>query len=104
MVMWLRLGGALLITMAVAAALEYFGVSALVGGRSVDEVQHDAETRLRELFWMMIFAAVMATAVLAALRRCGGRARRALAPALHARRRACSILPAARGGHMARGG
>jgi hypothetical protein len=78
--MWLRLGGALLITILVIAALEYFGVSALLGGRSADEVQHDAHARVRELFWLGIFAIVMATALLAAARRWAGHLRRALAP------------------------
>jgi hypothetical protein len=80
MVMWLRLGGALLITIVVIAALEYFGVSALLGGRSADEVQHDAQARVRELFWLGIFAIVMATSLLAAVRRWGGRLRRAVFP------------------------
>jgi hypothetical protein len=81
MVMWLRLGGALLVTLLVMAALDYFGVSALMSGRSAQEVQHDAQARLRELFWLGIFAIVMATAVLAALRRWAGHGRRTLAPA-----------------------
>ncbi|CAN7604490.1 hypothetical protein LJR225_004574 [Phenylobacterium sp. LjRoot225] len=67
--MWLRLGGALLITFLVLACLEYFGVSAMLGGRAADDVQHDVESRLRELFWLAIFALVMTMSVVAALRR-----------------------------------
>ena len=78
MVMWLRLGGALLITLAVIAALEYFGVSSLLGGRSADEVQHDAQARARELFWLVIFGLVMAMSVVAAIRRWTGQLRHAL--------------------------
>jgi hypothetical protein len=78
MVMWLRLGGALLITIAVLACLEYFGVSSLLGGRSADEVQHDAEARAREFFWFMIFGVVMFMSVVAALRRWSGQLRHAL--------------------------
>ena len=33
MIMWLRLGGALLVTLAVIACLEYFGVGSLLSGR-----------------------------------------------------------------------
>jgi hypothetical protein len=77
MVMWLRLGGALLITIAVLAALEYFGVSSLLGGRS-GEVQHDAEARAREVFWFVIFGVVMFMSVVAALRRWSGQMRHAL--------------------------
>jgi len=42
MVMWLRLAGALLVTLAAIGALEYFGVGRLLGGRSADEVQEAA--------------------------------------------------------------
>jgi hypothetical protein len=88
MIMWLRLGGALLITILVMAALEYFGVSSLLGGRSADEVhQPEAQARLRELFWFGIFAVVMTMSVVAALRRWSGQLRHALlvAPALKRR-------------------
>ena len=78
MIMWLRLGGALLITVAVIACLEYFGVSSLLGGRSADEVQHDAQSRARELFWFAIFAVVMTMSVVAALRRWADQLRHAL--------------------------
>jgi purine-cytosine permease-like protein len=69
MAMWLRLGGALLITLLVLACLEYFGFSTLLGGRAADDVQHDAQSRLRELFWLAIFAVVMTMSVVAAVRR-----------------------------------
>ena len=69
MVMWLRLGGALLITVAVIALLEYVGVGSLLSGRSADEVQHDAQSRARELFWFLIFGVVMFMSVVAAVRR-----------------------------------
>ena len=85
--MWLRIGGALLVTVAMVACLEYFGVSQLLGGRSADEVQHDAQSRARELFWFMIFAVVMATALLAAVRRWTRHLRRAVAPSPQLRRR-----------------
>jgi purine-cytosine permease-like protein len=69
MAMWVRLGGALLITLLVLACLEYFGVSAMLGGRAADDVQHDVESRLRELFWLAIFSVVMVMSVVAAVRR-----------------------------------
>lgn len=87
MAMWLRIGGVLLVTMAVVACLEYFGVSSLLGGRSAEQVQSGAQGRTRELFWFMIFAVVMATSVLAAGRRWAGHLRRALAPAPSLKRR-----------------
>jgi hypothetical protein len=77
--MWLRLAGALLVTLAAIGALEYFGVSRLLGGRSPDEVQEAAHGRTRELFWLMIFFVVMATSLLAAARRWAGQLRRAVA-------------------------
>jgi hypothetical protein len=76
MVMWLRLGGALLVTLAVMACLEYSGVGSLLSGRSADEVQHDAQNRARELFWLMIFGVVMTMSVVAAVRRWTGQLRR----------------------------
>jgi hypothetical protein len=76
--MWLRLVGALLVTLTAIGALEYFGVSRLLGGRSPDEVQEAAHGRTRELFWLMIFFVVMATSLLAAARRWAGQLRRAV--------------------------
>ena len=87
MTMWLRIGGALLITLAVMACLEYFGISSLLSGRSADQVQHDAESRTRELFWFMIVALVMATSLLAAVRRWTGHLRRATAASPQLKRR-----------------
>jgi hypothetical protein len=78
MSMWLRLGGALLITLLVMAALEYFGVSSILGGRVGDDAQHDLESRLRELFWFGVFAFVMTMSVVAAVRRWSGHLRRAM--------------------------
>jgi hypothetical protein len=76
--MWLRLAGALLVTLAAIGVLEYFGVSRLLGGRSPDEVQEAAHGRTRELFWLAIFFVVMATSLLAAARRSVGRLRQAV--------------------------
>jgi hypothetical protein len=76
--MWLRLVGALVVTLAAIGALEYFGVSRLIGGRSPDEVQEAAHGRTREIFWLMIFFVVMATSLLAAARRWAGQLRRAV--------------------------
>ena len=87
MVMWLRLGGALLITVVVLACLEYFGVSSLLGGRSADEMQHDAQARARELFWLAIFAVVMTMSGVAALRRWTEQMRHAVFVAPQLRRR-----------------
>ena len=83
MIMWLRVGGALALTWAALAALDYLGVTALVGGRSGDEaVRHGASPIWsRDLFWFAIFAVVMATALLAAARRGAGNLRRAFAKA-----------------------
>jgi hypothetical protein len=87
MVMWLRLGAALLVTLAVLACLEYFGMSPLLGGRSADDVQHDAQSRVRELFWFAIFGVVMIMSVVAALRRWGSQLRYALFVAPQLKRR-----------------
>jgi len=79
MAMWFRLAGALLITLLVLACLEYFGVSGVLSGRSADDMQHDAQIRLRELFWLAIFAVVMTMSVVAAVRRWTGQLRGAIA-------------------------
>jgi len=79
MTMWLRLGGALLITLLVMAALEYFGVSSILGGRSADEAQHDLDGRLGQTFWFAMFGFVMFMSLVAAVRRWCGHLRRALA-------------------------
>jgi hypothetical protein len=75
--MWLRLAGALLVTLAAIGALEYFGVSRLLGGRTPDEAP-SAAGRTRELFWLLIFFVVMATSLLAAARRWSDQLRRAV--------------------------
>lgn len=74
--MWLRLAGALLVTLAAIGALEYFGVSRMLGARPTDEAPA-AAPRLGELFWLMIFFVVMGTSLLAAARRWAGHLRRA---------------------------
>jgi hypothetical protein len=78
--MWLRLAGALLVTLAAIGALEYFGVSRLLGGRAPDEAPSAAYGPNRELFWLLIFFVVMATSLLAAARRWAGQLKRALTP------------------------
>jgi len=80
MIMWVRVAGALALTWAALGCLDYFGVTALLGGRSGDDaVHHEAQqTWARDLFWLAIFAAVMLTALLAAARRGAGRLKRAL--------------------------
>ena len=75
MIMWLRLAGALAVTLTAIGALEYFGVGSLLGGRSADDAPA-AAGRSRELFWSMIFVVVMATSLLAAARRWAGHFRR----------------------------
>jgi hypothetical protein len=77
--MWLRLAGALLVTLAAIGALEYFGVSRLLGGRAPDDAPSAAYGPSRELFWLVIFVVVRATSLLAAARRWAGQLRRALA-------------------------
>ncbi|MBS0360364.1 MAG: hypothetical protein JSR98_03205 [Proteobacteria bacterium] len=77
--MWLRLAGALLVTLAAIGALEYFGVSRMLGGRSPDEARAAAYAPAREIFWVMIFFVVMATSLLAAARRWAGHLKRAVA-------------------------
>jgi hypothetical protein len=76
--MWLRLAGALLVTLTAIGALEYFGVSRILGGRAPDEAP-SAAGRTGELFWLVIFFVVMATSLLAAARRWAGHLRRAVA-------------------------
>ncbi|MFI4966638.1 MAG: hypothetical protein ACHP9T_14870 [Caulobacterales bacterium] len=84
--MWLRLAGALLVTLVAIGGFEYFGISRLLGGRSPDEVQEAAHGRTREFFWLMIFFVVMATSLLAAARRWADSLRRAAASRSQARR------------------
>ncbi len=84
--MWLRLAGALLVTLAAIGALEYFGVSRILGGRTPDEAPAAANGKLGEFFWLMMFFVVMGTSLLAAARRWAGHLRRAAVP--QARRRA----------------
>jgi hypothetical protein len=76
--MWLRLAGALLVTLAAIGALEYFGVSRILGGRAPDDAP--AQGRLGEFFWLMMFFVVMGTSLLAAARRWAGHLRRAATP------------------------
>ncbi len=77
--MWLRLAGALLVTLAAIGALEYFGVSRILGGRAPDDTPAAAHGRLGEFFWLMMFFVVMGTSLLAAARRWAGHLRRAAA-------------------------
>lgn len=81
MLMWTRVIGALALTWAALGALDYFGVTALLGGRSGDDtVHHQAQqTWTRDMFWFGIFAIVMLTALLAAARRGAGQLKRAVA-------------------------
>jgi hypothetical protein len=81
MVMWLRLAAAVVVTLIAMGVLEYLGVSSILGGRSAEEVHGAAHGRTREFFWFLIFAIVMATALLAAARRGADQLRRALVPA-----------------------
>lgn len=67
--MWLRLAGALLVTLAAIGALEYLGVSRVLGGRTPEDAPAAAYAPAREMFWVMIFFVVMATSLLAAARR-----------------------------------
>jgi hypothetical protein len=78
MAMWLRLGGALLVTLVAIGLLERFGVGTFVVGRTPGEVQDAAHGRPREVFWFMLFAIVMATSLLAAARRGTDHLRRAV--------------------------
>ena len=78
MAMWLRLGGALLVTMVVIALLEMFGAGSAMAERTSGNVQDAAHSRPREAFWFLIFGVVMATSLLAAARRGAGHLRRAL--------------------------
>ncbi len=77
--MWLRLAGALLVTLAAIGALEYFGVSRLLGARAPDDAPSAAYGPSREIFWLLIFFVVMATSLLAAARRWAAHLKRALA-------------------------
>ena len=79
MIMWLRLAGALVVTLAAIGALEYFGVSRMLGGRTPEDAPAAAYAPAREIFWVMIFFVVMATSLLAAGRRWAGQLKRAVA-------------------------
>lgn len=76
--MWLRLAGALVVTLCAIGALEYFGVSRILGGRTPDEAPASAYAPAREIFWVAIFFVVWATSLLAAARRWGGHLKRAV--------------------------
>ncbi len=78
--MWLRLAGALLVTLAAIGAWEIFGVSRMLGGRNPDDARSAAYGR-GELFWLLIFLVVMATSLLAAARRWAGHLKRAVSTA-----------------------
>jgi hypothetical protein len=78
MAMWLRLGGALLVTLVAIGLLERIGIGAVIADRTPSEVQGAAHGRPREAFWFLIFAVVMATSLLAAARRGGEHLRRAV--------------------------
>lgn len=75
--MWLRLAGALLVSLTAIGALEYFGVSRVLGGRAPDDARVAAYAPAREIFWIAIFFLVMATSLLAAARRWGEQLKRA---------------------------
>jgi len=81
MIMWVRVVGALVLTWAALGCLDYLGVTALLGGRSGDDVPNPVQqqTWARDLFWFAIFAVVMATSLLAAARRGAVQLKRALA-------------------------
>lgn len=68
MSMWLRLGGAVAVTCALLFCLDQLRASPLAG-RLAAELQQGAAIRLRGLFWLMVFAVVMALSVVAAARR-----------------------------------
>ena len=78
MAMWLRLAGAVLVTLIAIGLLEIFGAGGAIADRAPTEVQDAAHSRPRELFWFMIFAVVMATSLLAAARRGADHLRRAI--------------------------
>ena len=77
MLMWLRLAGAVLVTLLAIGALEYFGVSRILGGRTPDDAQA-SYAPAKEIFWVAIFFVVWATSLLAAVRRWGGHLKRAV--------------------------
>jgi hypothetical protein len=79
MSMWLRVAGALAVTLTALGCLDYWGLNPLVGNQ-VDDLQEAIRGRARELFWFAVWALVMATSVLAALRRWAPTLRRAAAP------------------------
>jgi hypothetical protein len=79
--MWLRLAGALLVSLAAIGALEYFGVSRVLGSRAPEDSSAAAYAPAREIFWTVIFFVVMATSLLAAGRRWAEQLKRALANA-----------------------
>ena len=66
--MWLRLGGAMAVTVALMLILDQLRPGAHSGG---------AAMRLRGLFWLAIFAVVMVMSVVAAARRQAAKLRRA---------------------------
>ncbi|MGZ3378143.1 MAG: hypothetical protein ACXU8S_16235 [Phenylobacterium sp.] len=78
LLMWARLVGAVLVTLVAIGALEYFGVSRILGGRTPEDAQA-SYAPAKEIFWVAIFFVVWATSLLAAARRWGGQLKRAIA-------------------------
>ena len=78
MAMWLRLAGAVLVTVLIVSALDALGLRLGWGVRSFEEVQDDLQSRLRDAFWFAVCAFVMFMSVVAALRRWSGMAKRAV--------------------------
>ena len=75
---WLRLLGAVLVTLLAFGLLERFGIGDFLSHRAPAEMQDAAHGRPREAFWFLIFAVVMATSLLAAARRGADHLKRAL--------------------------
>jgi len=78
MSMWLRLLGAVLVTLLAFGLLERLGIGDFISNRAPAEMQGAAHGRPREAFWFLIFAVVMATSLLAAARRGAEHLKRAL--------------------------
>jgi hypothetical protein len=79
MAMWLRLAGAVLMTALLLGFMDYLGLRPGWPPRTLEDIQHDAHVRLRDLFWLAICALVMSLSMVAAARRQMGRWRRSLA-------------------------
>jgi hypothetical protein len=76
---WFRVVAFAILALSVVALLGVVGAGAVIGDQYADDVQGAAHERPREIFWFLLFTVVMATSLLAAVRRLADHALQAVA-------------------------